>query len=138
MSHYIIRKNRNYYILYSSSFDNILIDIADAAPNRKNSKRIKRKQSRGRRRYLREKFDFTLEFRVLGLLLFAIFAPAIIGFIYTVYKDPASPEIAKSLWKYLKTQTTSYLSGSDKKNEDNEINDGDDNDNDIMSNRKNR
>ena len=119
-----------YIILILSSFDDILMNSVDAAPNRKNSQKITRKQSRKRRRYTREKFDFTLQFRVLGILLLAIFGPAIIGFIYTVYKDPASPQIAKGLWKYLKTKTTGYLSGT---KDDDDGENGEDDDNNISS-----
>lgn len=80
----------------------ILIDDVDGAKKRK----------RGRRsRYgSREDQNYAAPLYFLLFLLFCIFAPVVCMFAYSVYKDPATPDVMKAVWKFLKERSTGYLS----------------------------
>ena len=76
----------------------------------------KRGKKTRRSRYGKDQLDYSTPLIIIGVLIFIIFAPVLIMFFITVYKDPASPDVARAIWFWFKDKTTGYLSVSSSNN----------------------
>jgi len=84
-----------------------LIVTAFGAPNK--NKKGKNRANRKQARYAKEEVDWNTPYKMFIVLGLLIFGPVIGGFVYSVAKDPATPDVLRAIWVYVKDRTSGYL-----------------------------
>ncbi|CAM9409572.1 unnamed protein product [Ectocarpus sp. 6 AP-2014] len=56
--------------------------------------------------------DFSEFLLVIGAIMTCVIAPVFFFFLYSLYKDPATPELARACWNAVKSKLLSYLGQS--------------------------
>eukprot|EP00752_Nemacystus_decipiens_P007445 g6654.t1 len=84
----------------------ILLEVVDGSQKQAKPRRRRIKKSRagvGK--------DFSEFLLVIGAIMTCVIAPVFAFFLHSIYKDPASPELARACWRAVKDKLLSYLGG---------------------------